>query len=189
MASIKLRGRDGELTERLPKVCMFCGEPSAQRIEKKFTWNPGWVHVLILAGVVPYLIVLVVTQKAMRVRVPVCKEHKSPWLWYNVVQGVAVIVFIGLMILLGVLCGMAEDHGDGWAGFICLLGFGSVLGFLILALGLHLWGKKLIHPEEITDRTITLGGVSEEFYESFFAEDEEDVEDEPRPRKRRSRDD
>jgi hypothetical protein len=182
MATLRLRGRNQQAKETLPPACMSCGEPTDYYKEKRFTWHPPWINVLILAGWLPYLIIVLVLRKHMTVRLPLCETHRAHWFWYNVSQIVVLVAFFVSMIGLGVLAGVLENRNMG--GFICAAFalFGVV--FLALAIALYVWSRQLVRPEEITDTSITLAAVSDEFLDEYYAGDEEEPPPPPKKRKR-----
>ena len=56
MPSVRLRREDAR-RGNLPKVCMVCGEPADGFQSKTMSWYPGWVFILLLAGLLPFIIV------------------------------------------------------------------------------------------------------------------------------------
>ena len=61
-----------------PDRCVKCNEPAAGRVlKRRLAWHPGWVYVLILAGLVVYVIVALIIQKKMTIRVGICARHHA----------------------------------------------------------------------------------------------------------------
>ena len=77
MAKVYLRSDYGHEIVDLPPVCMACGAPATVRKRKLFSWQPQWVPVLILVGLLPYIIVSLVLTKRQRVETPLCERHAS----------------------------------------------------------------------------------------------------------------
>ena len=46
-----------------PAVCMKCGKPATVATVKNLSWVPPWTGVLILAGALPYIIVVAILTK------------------------------------------------------------------------------------------------------------------------------
>jgi hypothetical protein len=71
--------RDEAETGDLPSVCIRCGEDATTTSRQHFSWYPGWVNVLILAGLLPWLIVALILTKKMKLNAPVCDRHAGHW--------------------------------------------------------------------------------------------------------------
>jgi hypothetical protein len=191
MAVVNLRGR-WLRPDMLPNVCMVCGRPAKATLRKRFTWHPPWVIVTVLLGLLPYVVLALALTKRIAVDVPLCRRHRSYW-------GQRFLLFFGsfiLMIVLAVATAvvLAEVLGDGrnggggfaCAGIICciLVWFAAVFGLQHMSL----------RPSEITDRSIELTNVSEEFvlaYEDLRDDRENvpnDADDSDRSRPQRPRD-
>ncbi len=61
-----------------PRMCMRCGEPADRDVPQTFSWMPGWVNVLILVGLLPWIVAALVLRKTMRVVAPMCRRHGRP---------------------------------------------------------------------------------------------------------------
>jgi hypothetical protein len=185
MAEIRLRLReaDGEL----PNVCMCCGEPSTILKTKNMSWHPQWVILMLLIAWPLYLVLAIVLTKRARVQAPLCDQHKGHWFKRTMLIVGTLLLFIAVSVGAFVLANVLGDRGPGrrdsdFAGMACLLS--AVLGLVwlvILAIAQH----TAIRPKEITDKDITLTGLSQAFVEAV---QDQDVEDRSR-RGRRSRDD
>jgi hypothetical protein len=192
MARIELRRREVD-RGRLPKICMICGEAAQTRVRHRFGWHSPWLYLLLPAGLLPYAITAMVASKQMTVDVPVCPRHENYW---SQTKKFLFFVgsFFGLCVLWaawGFLIYLLEDalhvKPGGW---ICV-------GFLVAIL---LWFCSIpilqfigTRPVEITERSITLTKVSEEFAEAVEREREtralrrqreDELDDEP-PRRTR----
>src|SRR5262245_26714718 len=101
MARVRLHR--GEVRQGgLPPVCMRCGADAELERKRQFSWNPSWVYLLILLGLLPFVIVALVLTKRMTVHAPLCRDHKNHWLTRNL------IIYLGLLP-------------------VALLGFGAIL--------------------------------------------------------------
>lgn len=164
MASVRLAAYDGEVDD-LPEVCMRCGAPSSLRKNKKFSWAPPWVGVLLLAGLIPYLIVASIVTKKCRVAVPLCEQHKNHWLMRQLLVFLSLAALIVFGVLASVLAGVLseERHGSGENPlflFVCVGWLGLMVGWIILAAIVQ---STTIRPGEITETRIKLVSVSQEF--------------------------
>jgi hypothetical protein len=189
MASIRL-GRYEIEEYGLPRVCARCGEKAVARPYKTFSWHPGWVLVLILAGLLIYVIVAVILTKRMSVRLPLCARHRSYW------RNRAIFIYGGLLaiVLLGVLsialvAAQAPRGADNMFGLVCLGSGGLAMVWLFAVAIMQVIS---IRPAEITDNSITLIGLSRAFVDAVREDrrggELEDEDSYDRPRRKRPRD-
>ena len=193
--------RDGNL----PPVCMKCGADAHQTVRKTFSWCPGWVLVLILAGVLIWLIVAMILTKRMTVYAPLCEEHKGMFMKRALLTALLIVLSLGALAV-GIAAPIALEGPAGrapdWAGFTIL---GGAVMMLVLLIAAAIVSKGGIGPNEITDRDIQLKGVHEDFVAALKDQrraerderdrrraerrdsDEDDDGYDDRPRKRRSR--
>jgi hypothetical protein len=100
MASVWLKRRgwqDGDV----PDVCMKCGRKAYDRVQKTFLWMPGWVYVLILAGLLIFAIVALCVRERRTTSLPLCEEHKNHWYWRNLWAGLSFLLVVALSFLAG----------------------------------------------------------------------------------------
>jgi hypothetical protein len=156
-------------------------------VRKKFSWYPPWIGILILGGPIPFAIVAAILTKRMQVVVPLCEAHRGHWTWRNwfIYGGLAVVGALGLgaFILMIVLTEQRPPRPgtDAIVGISCIATAVLGLAWLIAAAIVQSTG---IRPTEITDYSITLTGVADEFIDAV----EDQRERAPR-RKRRDDDD
>jgi hypothetical protein len=189
MAKVHLPYDSGKEIIDLPAVCIKCGAPATVRKNKTFSWQPQWVPILILVGLLPYVIVSMILTKRKTVETPLCEAHKSYWWMYPTLMTLACLGVLGFG-LVGMIAVSAAKN-DGLAGGVCGLSLLVFLGLLVVAAVIN---TMRIRPAEITDRYIYLTGVSQEFADA--AEDEQyrrrsafDRHDDYEPRPRRSQED
>jgi hypothetical protein len=182
MASVRLGRYEAEDYD-LPRVCMRCGARAVTYKQRRFRWFPGWLIVIFPFGILPYIILTEVMTKRMAVWVPYCERHQKRPLWpllvYAGILAALVALTIGLMVIL---------QGRA-AGFICLGGF---LAFLVWCMAAAIIGTPGIRPTEITDKSITLKGVCEEFIAALEADRRGELKSDgrdKRARRKRPRDD
>lgn len=173
MANIQLHESE-TYRERLPDMCMACGEPAVDHIRRNFSWCPPWVGVLLLAGALPYIIVASITTKRMLVEVPVCDRHRGYFWKRNLLMWLPLLLIgvggIGLAVA-------AEQVQRDASGIVCGLTALLFIAWLIAAVVIQSF---MIKPTEITERSITLKCVHERFADAV-----RDVQDDRDARRRR----
>jgi hypothetical protein len=184
MASTKLSDYEVE-RNRLPDLCMRCGEPATMQKSRNFRWCPPWATITILAGLLPYVIVSMVLTKYKRVQVPLCDQHRGHW-W---VRGL--IIFLGFLCLLALMVTAIAFSADEYGVLPAILWSATGIaffGWLVLIIVLQ---YTVIRPSEITDRGITLCGVSKTFADAVRDQRDRLGDDEyfDRPSRRRRRND
>lgn len=186
MASIRITRCEAQ-NNLLPPVCVVSGEPTTDVKRHTFRWTPPWVGILILAGLLPYLIVAMITRKDITFDVPIASRKKGHWMWRQLFAVFGVLGCIGLVIV-----GIALSNQPGGVnqgpdiGLYTAAAAGVGLLFvLIVALFLQFTS---VRPKEITDRDITLVGVHENFIVALEEErDRDEEEEEERRAARRTR--
>jgi hypothetical protein len=164
-----------------PDVCMKCGARSTVVVRRTFAWSPPWIIITILAGLLIYAILAMVMTKRMNVKVPLCQEHKGHW----TMRTLSILLgFLGILVFVGLAIFLSSEESD-LATPVWLLVVALLLAWLVLVI---VFQYTAIRPTEITDRSITLTGVSEGYIEAL-REERGDSDDEDRPRSRRRRDD
>jgi hypothetical protein len=174
----KVRFYDEETDrEHFPGLCLRCGAGTDRLQDQRFAWNPGWAHIFILAGALPWLIAVLLTRKTMRVAVPMCDRHRNHW------RNQKLYIWLGLLglIALGIVAAATFDELPKEVAYVGIgvLIFGS-LGWLIGGLVL---ASRAIRAGEITAEWIELIHVDRAFAEEW----REVAPPEPEPRRRRRR--
>jgi hypothetical protein len=171
MSMAKVRLSRYEVEDRgLPGVCMQCGAQAWSQKAKTFSWCPPWTGVLILAGLLPYVIVVAILTKRMTVHAPLCDEHKNHWAWRNWVLWLGLVILAVLGIASLVLLATQQDRRGGSnpiAGLACA---GTAVAFLIWLITVAIIQQGAIRPTEITDDEITLTNVSAGFVDALEKE-------------------
>ncbi|HEY1187778.1 MAG TPA: hypothetical protein VGE74_08980 [Gemmata sp.] len=144
-----------------PQLCMRCGQPADCEVSHTFAWMPAWVHVLLLCGLAPWLVVALITRKTMRIVAPMCRDHRGHWqfrLWY---AWLGLPTWIGLIVLLIAVWKQVPKGAEG------PLVLGVMVGMLLwLVIGLVL-AHGAIKAAEITDRGMDVVNVHREFAEAW----------------------
>src|SRR5437660_10981816 len=99
MAQVTLRDPEWHGYE-LPPVCMRCGAEATLYKRKRFSWYPPWLNVLILAGLLPYAIIVAIMTKRMNVNVPLCGRHRFHWGGRVLAMVLPFFAPIGMVVLL-----------------------------------------------------------------------------------------
>ena len=161
----------------LPPVCVRCGEAAPQSQSQTFHWFPSAVYLaLIPVCTLPiYVILVIVLRKQRTVLLPVCSRHRSLWLQRRVLTSLGVVLMV-----LGVWSGVAfsralEQALDSNNPIIITSVAGLTAGLVLI--GISSIGT--VRPTRITERLITLKGVSPVFAETveqyrILLEDDED---------------
>jgi hypothetical protein len=188
MAELRLKGSQ-TTGDRLPMVCMVCGQPAVAHKSKNFAWYPKWTVLLIFVHVIVFAIVASILTKRMRVDVPLCENHRG-YFWKRTVLILLSFLFLTVLAIGGGIV-VADQFPNDAGGIICIGVSGLFLVWLILAI---IVGQTMIRPREITERSITLIGVCDDFVAAFKemkAHDDfdDDFDDDSPRRRRRYRDD
>jgi hypothetical protein len=167
MATLRLESYDGDGMD-LPDLCMQCGAPSSLRKNKRFSWFPPWIWILLfVCGLLPFAIVALVMTKRRTVNVPLCEAHKNHWLWRQLVVVGGLLALIGIFVaLLALFDEPGGANKDPLSGMLCL---GGAIGLIIWLIAAVIVQSTSIRPKEITDTSITLVGVADVFVEGYEA--------------------
>jgi len=160
----KVRVELHEADGRLPHKCMCCGEEASITKTRNMAWCPPWTVVLILAGLLPYAIVVLILTKRARVQVPLCAKHANHWLKRGFLIWGSLLAGIGFVVLLAVLYNnVPRAQQESLGAGICFVSVGLAIAWIIVVIVAQ---TTAIRPTEITDYEITLGGVAPEFVEA-----------------------
>jgi hypothetical protein len=166
MATVRL-GRYEVKELRLLSLCMQCGAEATAHVRKTFSWQPSWIIVLILFGLLPYLIVSLILTKRMTIEAPLCDQHKNHWFWRNWFIYGGLVFFLGLGVAaIVVLSSQGNQRGatNALGGLLC---GATALGGLIWLIAAAIIQQAGIRPTEITDQSITLTHVSPTFVDGL----------------------
>jgi hypothetical protein len=120
MAVVRLFLREAE--GPLPNVCMVCGREATLVKRKSFSWNPSWVWVTLLLGLLPFLIIALILTKRATVEAPLCAEHKYHWAKRTALVLLGLLVVIGVLIVAITLTSQPANVGRRfvWVWFVWL---------------------------------------------------------------------
>jgi predicted Ser/Thr protein kinase len=149
----------------LPDVCIVCGRPTLDRVNREFSFQPEWAQLLTFLGmflfVIPGLVAAELTSRHLRVACPVCPQHRNHWsrfTWWASLGWLIPVLLTGVGVLAGWIVGPNGPESRAVGGFI-----GAGLGLTAYIVPLVWMATHLVDAEEITDRSIRLRRVSAEF--------------------------
>jgi rRNA maturation protein Nop10 len=159
----------------LPKACMRCGAPSIVNRPRKFTWHPEWITTMIVFGFVCLMplaiagfILSIALTKRMRIPVPLCEKHRRRWAWRNAV-GILGLVVLPVLGILGIIAlsqsQTPQDAPSTLGGLFC---GGTFFGLIIWLVTMAVLEGRAIRAAEITDRGITMRGISPAFLQALW---------------------
>ena len=157
MASVRLGKYELEEYD-LPKICMRCGAPATVYKRNKFRYRPLWAWFLlgwILADLV---------SSEMSVTVPLCNKHKWHWTGRAALVGFS-LPLVPIFFLAGAFVASQYNASALWVVVPT-----GVLFLAWVVMAVVLLKVTIIRATEITDNSITLTAVSEEFIEALNAD-------------------
>jgi hypothetical protein len=182
MAVVRLTRVESEIGN-LPNVCMRCGAPATTVTEKYLAWQPRWIAIILLVGLLfwkppqmlpvifgglLYFIIGMILKKRMKLLAPMCEQHRSHWFRQVIFNFIALAAF-PLMIVVGVFAlplpesPMGEEE-QAFGRMVCFLTVVLLLAWVIVNVVVS---RFLIHPTVITDRDMELSGVHDSFVEAL----------------------
>src|SRR5262249_18582414 len=95
---------------------------------------------------------------------PVCQQHRSPWLWRNLAGVLAILYLFGGIVGLIVLSIVLDDLiGRHSTDVMLLVLFGWLAGLIGVIILIVVVNRSTVRPTDITERRLVLAGVSPEF--------------------------
>lgn len=181
MATIKLHRTETD-HDYLPQKCMRCGVETEEFVERKFSWAPSWMFILICFGVIGIAVLIIlrlVLAKHMTVEVPICAKHRGHWARITVF---ILLIFVAMVAAIALPLGMPD--GDREAKDMAMLAMVGIwiAGLIVVAI----LSFMQIRTTHITEEFVTLAGVDPGFAEDVKNVQERD-ETERRERRRRRR--
>jgi hypothetical protein len=115
----------------LPMRCLINGEtvtPDAWRKRKQISWNPPWIFIGILGGLLPVLILMLIAQKKAHIVYSLGKLARSRMRNRQLI-GIGLLVAFGLLLAAGI-----SKTGNGSNGGVLVIPsiFTLILGLIIL---------------------------------------------------------
>jgi hypothetical protein len=158
MARVKLDNHDIS-DEGSPAVCMRCGQPSSIKPSKVFRWNPGWVYLLILVGLLPFLVVALVMSWHRKVVTPLCDQHADYWRFRSrfILGGL-----LGVIVAVVAIAASAPTVSPA-PPWVIAIWIGVAALAVVWLFGAAVVQASSIRAAEITDSRITLLSVHPDF--------------------------
>lgn len=85
----------------LPPRCVICNDHATHRMTKTFYWHESWVYLTILAGLLIYAIVAMITRKSALVSYGLCDRHKTRRTVGFLVLAGGFVLGLGTMFMVG----------------------------------------------------------------------------------------
>lgn len=108
-----------------PPRCVVCNDHAKHRVVKTVYWHESWVYITILAGLLVYAIIAMVTRKSAYVDYGLCDKHKTRRTFGFVT------IFGGFVLGLGMILGFAMFMMGEEIGWVILLGLVVMVGSAI----------------------------------------------------------
>ena len=137
----------------LPPLCIKCGVETIDRAKKvKLIRYPWRTYVGLLLGVIPFLLLVIITQRRATIFAHICDYHRARR--RNIILG----SWIGVLLGCGVII-FAGGSRDDTAAVFFVLGILLVLGSVIVGITM----SQLLTPSRIVKGRAWLRGASPEF--------------------------
>ncbi len=171
MANVTLT--DDECREqRLPAVCLRCGEPATTWVERTFVYYPGWAALFALYSVIGAAVEVWRRSGARTFTVPVCRRHRMHWAnrtrWVVISTVAFVVVFGGSILYMSTI-----GKHDAGVEYLC---FGSLFAIVAWLAVMVFFQVTVIKAIRMTGGEITLTQVHRGFKEALEEKRELDAE-------------
>jgi regulator of extracellular matrix RemA (YlzA/DUF370 family) len=163
MAEIRLSLR--EANGDLPEVCLVCGRESIVVKKKTFAWQPPWVWVTLLLGLLPFVVISLIVTKRATLQAPLCKDHRYHW------DLRLLGIFLGFLVVAGAVVLAVSFNQYPWLWFIVAA---VLLSWVVAAI---ISNATMVRPVLVTDRDIILKAVAPNFVDAMLAADDLERED------------
>jgi hypothetical protein len=147
--------------EDFPRLCMRCGQSADCYVPQTFAWMPSWVFVFILFGLLPFLLIALLTRKTMRIVAPMCTQHAGHW------RVRKLYVWLGLLFWIGygiVLVALADEIPNDAQTPLILFG---IFGGLIWLVSAAIYANGAIKASEIRNKGMDLVNVHKDFAKAW----------------------
>jgi len=154
----KIQARDGLVSvprgTAFPNRCVKCNAQTDEwRLLHGVSWFPRWIFLLLLAGVVPFLFMMIFTRNAS-FRIGLCREHRRRRRNRQILS--CLFLAVGVFGLGGSVL-----IRSGW---VAVISFATIVGSLIALV----YGTRVISAAAINDQAVVLKGLSNEFVRDLF---------------------
>lgn len=142
--------------QALPDRCVRCNAPAeGYQLRRKLVWYPAWAYLGLLGGIIPFVLLALITQKRLTTYVGLCPAHRG--------RRRRAITLGWLSPLAGVFLMIVAGSVRTGAGFL-------LLGGLLLILGGGLCGALLartVWPKRIREGRAWIKGVCPQLLAEF----------------------
>ena len=139
---------------QLPDLCIKCNRPAGgRRMRFRLAWHPPIAYVGLLLGLLPFVLIAVVTQKKLTVHVGVCDEHlrkRRLGILVGFLAGLAGI----LLIVMGAIVNSGAVAIVGLVVFVAAVLYGIVT-------------SRIVWPKKIDKHCAWVKGACPEYLEIF----------------------
>ena len=136
----------------LPNRCVKCNAPTDKKLKRNLQWHNPLLYFLICAGLLVYIIVMLILRKTAQIEIGLCDAH---------FKRRRVAIAICWLAFLGGIGGIAA--GIAWSkGWPALAGAVAILASLVYASV----GVSPVSPKKIDDN-VWLNGCGKEFLAEF----------------------
>jgi hypothetical protein len=122
---------------------------------------PSWVHLIILAGMLPWLIICLLMRKAIRVQMPMCSRHLHHWSNRKLIVWLGLLFWIAYAITFAVA--LEDIPNDMRAPIVA----GGILGGLSWLITAGIVQNQAIRAAKITDYGADIVNVNKKFAEAW----------------------
>lgn len=146
----------------LPPICVFTGQPTRGMHTVRYSRFPTWVWALLLAGVLPFLVGMLLTRRTVTGGLPMCAGALKRFIVLRVATLVILVVIPAICFVTAwLVSGSASDT----AGKLVLAGFADLI---VGAVACMLWAGSITIAGSIEDRPgwgrwVRLKGVNPTF--------------------------
>jgi len=152
----------------LPDKCIICGKDPARRYEKMFYWSSPILALTILAGVLIYLIIVLIVRKKGIVSFGLCEEHAAKRSRGIVILTLSIIASVIAMFglpLAVILLGQQRIFPEQIGTILALLFFLAGLIALIVLIAMSNRIVPGLKPRYINNHMMKLHGCGQPFLE------------------------
>jgi hypothetical protein len=163
MAVVSLDLYDCE-DNKIPPICMECGEETDSYVTRTFSWTPPWVYFLVLFGLIGIILAVILSNvysKRQTLDCPLCPAHRNHWsrrTW--MVCGIFLLIPMGIAAAVVV----GQQLHDDYTGIVVA---GCAVFCLVVLITMAIVSRRCIRAQDITDVDMVLVGVHKKFRREY----------------------
>jgi hypothetical protein len=148
----------------LPPICVFTGEPTRGMHTVRYSTFPRWVWALLFAGVLPFIVGVILTRRTVTGTLPMCAKALKRFVVLRIVT-LVVIVLVPAALFIAAWLVSGSSNSTNAAPLLVLAG---LIDIVVGAVGLTLWAGSITVAGAIDDRPgwgrwVRLKGVNPTF--------------------------